>query len=42
MSGTVKMGRQDDPEACVDNSFRVLGVEKLRVADMSCLPIIVK
>jgi choline dehydrogenase len=42
MCGTVKMGRQNDPEACVDNNFRVLGVEKLRVADMSCIPIMVK
>jgi choline dehydrogenase-like flavoprotein len=42
MSGTIKMGRKDDPEACVDNTFRVLGLENLRVADMSCIPIIVK
>ena len=42
MSGTVKMGRKDDPEACVDNNFRVLGVEQLRVADLSCIPILMK
>lgn len=42
MSGTVKMGREHDPEACIDNQFRVIGVEKLRVADMSVIPIIVK
>jgi choline dehydrogenase-like flavoprotein len=42
MSGTVKMGKKEDPDACVDNNFRVRGVENLRVADMSCIPIIVK
>ena len=42
MSGTVKMGRDDDPEACIDNQFRVFGVENLRIADMSVVPIIVK
>lgn len=42
MTGTVKMGRQDDAgkEAAVDSRFRVFGIEKLRVADMSVVPVI--
>jgi choline dehydrogenase-like flavoprotein len=42
MAGTVKMGREGDPEACVDNHFRVLGVSNLRVADLSVLPLLTK
>ncbi|KAK8049616.1 hypothetical protein PG994_011346 [Apiospora phragmitis] len=34
MSGTVKMGRSAQ-EACVDSSFKVIGIQNLRVADMS-------
>ena len=42
MSGTVKMGNQAGVDgACVGNDFRVFGVEGLRVADMSVLPIMV-
>ncbi|KAJ9623548.1 hypothetical protein H2203_005810 [Taxawa tesnikishii (nom. ined.)] len=37
-SCTVKMGKKTDPEACVDNNFKVFGTEKLRVADLSVLP----
>jgi len=42
MAGTVKMGRQDNAgkEAAVDSRFRVFGIEKLRVADMSVVPVI--
>lgn len=40
MSGTLKMGRRGDADAVVDNEFRLLGFEGLRVADMSVVPII--
>lgn len=39
-SCTVKMGRADDASACLDSDFRVRGVKKLRVADMSAAPFI--
>jgi len=37
-SSTVKMGRKDDPNACVDTSFRLRGMTNLRVVDLSVLP----
>ncbi|KAK2809739.1 hypothetical protein FQN50_003584 [Emmonsiellopsis sp. PD_5] len=37
--GTAKMGKADDPRACVDTNFRVYGVEKLRVVDLSVCPV---
>lgn len=37
-SCTVKMGKRDDPEACLDSDFRVYGMENLRVVDMSATP----
>ncbi|KAJ5618500.1 hypothetical protein N7528_006611 [Penicillium herquei] len=39
MTGTVKMGKEGDVDAAVDNRFRVFGVEGLRVADMSVVPV---
>jgi len=39
---SVKMGREGDPEACVDKDCRVFGVKGLRVADMSVVPIMPK
>ena len=36
------MGKKSDAGACVDTDFRVRGVEDLRVADLSVLPIIPK
>ncbi|KAI1633044.1 glucose-methanol-choline oxidoreductase-like protein [Biscogniauxia mediterranea] len=38
MCGTVCMGTGED--ACVDSSFKVNGVERLRVADMSVCPLV--
>jgi choline dehydrogenase-like flavoprotein len=40
MTGTVKMGKVGDPDAAVDTGFRVFGVEGLRVADMSVVPVL--
>jgi choline dehydrogenase-like flavoprotein len=40
MTGTAKMGKGGDPDAVVDSQFRVLGVDNLRVADMSVLPVL--
>ncbi len=37
-SCTCKMGRRDDPFAVVDSEARVIGVERLRVADASIMP----
>jgi len=43
MSGTAKMGTgQDKDRAVVDKDFKVFGVERLRVADMSVYPVMVK
>lgn len=36
--GTCRMGRRDDPMAVVDPDCRVIGVERLRVADSSIFP----
>ncbi|MEL7301888.1 MAG: choline dehydrogenase [Pseudomonadota bacterium] len=36
--GTCKMGRADDPMAVVDPDCRVIGAERLRVADSSIFP----
>ena len=41
-NGTVKMGKAEDKDACVDTHFRVYGVEKLRVADLSVCPLTIK
>ncbi|KAL2150564.1 hypothetical protein VTH82DRAFT_7127 [Thermothelomyces myriococcoides] len=40
MTGTVKMGKPGDSDAAVDSSFRLVGVERLRVADMSVVPVL--
>ena len=36
--GTCRMGRRDDPDAVVDPTGKVIGVEGLRVADSSVFP----
>ncbi|KAL4865926.1 hypothetical protein BDV12DRAFT_210807 [Aspergillus spectabilis] len=41
MTGTVRMGRDGDEGAVVDREFRVRGVQGLRVADMSVVPVLV-
>ncbi|CEJ61626.1 hypothetical protein PMG11_10154 [Penicillium brasilianum] len=40
MTGTVKMGQDASKDAAVDHTFRVFGVEGLRVADMSVVPVL--
>ncbi|OCT48401.1 glucose-methanol-choline (gmc) oxidoreductase [Cladophialophora carrionii] len=39
MMGTARMGK-DESRAVVDRNFKVFGVERLRVADMSVIPIV--
>ncbi|KAF2093220.1 alcohol oxidase [Rhizodiscina lignyota] len=41
MSGTVKMGKEGEPDAVVDSKFKVFGVDGLRVADMSVTPLLI-
>ena len=38
--GTCRIGRADDPHTVVDPSLRVIGVDRLRVADSSVFPVI--
>ncbi len=40
--GTARIGAADDPAAVVDPRLRVIGVERLRVADNSVMPTIVR
>ncbi len=39
-TGTCRMGRADDPMAVVDPECRVIGIDNLRVADSSIMPLI--
>ena len=36
------MGKPAEPDTCVDKDFRVLGVQGLRVVDMSVAPLMSK
>ncbi len=38
--GTCKMGASDDPSAVVDPECRVIGIDNLRVADSSIMPLV--
>ncbi|KAI0095659.1 GMC oxidoreductase [Hypoxylon sp. NC0597] len=40
MTGTVKMGKPGSADVAVDNNFRLIGFEGLRVADMSVVPVL--
>jgi choline dehydrogenase-like flavoprotein len=40
MTGTVKMGKTGDADAVVDSDFHLMGVDKLRVSDMSVVPVL--
>ena len=40
MTGTAKMGRRGHEDAVVDSDFRVIGIDGLRVADMSVVPVL--
>ncbi|KAK7433184.1 hypothetical protein QQZ08_000116 [Neonectria magnoliae] len=40
MTGTVKMGKPGDADAAVDSDFHLMGIDNLRVADMSVVPIL--
>ncbi|KAH8156235.1 hypothetical protein CIB48_g12014 [Xylaria polymorpha] len=40
MTGTLKMGKSGDANAVVDNEFRLIGFEGIRIADMSVVPIL--
>lgn len=42
MCGTIKMGKVGEEGTCVDKDFRVVGLEHLRVVDMSIAPLITK
>ncbi|KAK4096272.1 GMC oxidoreductase [Parathielavia hyrcaniae] len=39
-TGTVEMGKPGGADAVVDNDFRVMGIDGLRVADMSVVPVL--
>lgn len=40
MTGTVKMGKSGDSDAAVDAQFKLMGVDGLRIADLSVVPVL--
>lgn len=40
MTGTAKMGKSEDDNAAVDNNFKIFGIDNLRVADLSVVPVL--
>lgn len=38
-NGSVKMGKKDDINACVDSNLCIIGLQNIRVADLSVCPI---
>lgn len=42
INGTIMMGRENNPLACVGANFKVFGVDGLRVADLSVCPLTTK
>ncbi|KAI0465863.1 hypothetical protein F4859DRAFT_499487 [Xylaria cf. heliscus] len=40
MTGTLKMGKSGEADAVVDNEFRLIGFEGIRIADMSVVPVL--
>ncbi|PLN79637.1 alcohol oxidase [Aspergillus taichungensis] len=41
MTGTCKMGPEGSTDAVVNNKFQVIGLENLRIADMSVVPVLI-
>lgn len=41
MTGTLKMGKKGDQDAVVDPDHKLVGIDNLRVADMSVVPVLV-
>jgi choline dehydrogenase-like flavoprotein len=42
LTGTRKMGKEGEEDACVDANFKVIGIKNLRVVDMSVIPLLPK
>ncbi|OKL61463.1 hypothetical protein UA08_03088 [Talaromyces atroroseus] len=40
MTGTVKMGKPEDSDAAVNSKFQLMGIDGLRVADLSVAPVL--
>jgi choline dehydrogenase len=40
MSGTMKMDKSDNASAVVDSHGRILGLQGIRVADLSIIPVL--